>query len=92
MGLKTQPVACLYEGSKFFLHRYTHTHTTWMKCGVGRVMDTLIVVLADRLPVLHCYDANHQNTTVFKAGSNAHTHTHMQAHILLIYSLSCKLK
>lgn len=51
-----------------------------VKRGVERVMDTLIVVLADRLPVPHCYDANRHNTTVFKVGSNTHGHAHMHTH------------
>lgn len=89
LGIRTQPVACLYKDSKYFpcfcftdTHTHTHTHSTRMKRGVERVMDTLIVALADRLPVPHCYDANHHNTTVFKVSSNAQCVTH----ILLIYN------
>lgn len=87
MGITTQFVACLYEDSKYFpcfsftdTHMHTHTHTTRMKRGVERVMDTPIVVLADRLPVPHCYDANHHNTTVFKVGSNAHAQACMHTY------------
>lgn len=57
-------------------------------------MDTLIVVLADRLPVPRCYDANHHNTSVFKVGSNEHArmHTHfINLQFVVLTEIICRI-